>query len=286
MIIQQTRRIAAIAMGGAAGLAIAGFTALGSIFDYPAILKEPTEEILAAYAANQSAVTGWFLALMISAALLAPVGLLLGRIAGGTMGRWIAGIGIAAATVQVIGLSRWVLLIPGVSADAQVPATAADAHYTFEQLHFHRLRPHRHLHRAGRHRDGTVDRAALGGPARLPVGGPHRDRRGHPVGGQHREPEQLRRLHRLVPVADRDGRRAVAFPGGRSHGPRPRVPARLTARPSEPGQRPTSTISRFSSGSSKPRRQVASGQRYSTTLSFGRYRAVYKVPNDRENSSL
>jgi hypothetical protein len=136
MIIQQTRRIAAIAMGGAAGLAIAGFTALGSIFDYPAILKEPTEEILAAYAANQSAVTGWFLALMISAALLAPVGLLLGRIAGGTMGRWIAGIGIAAATVQVIGLSRWVLLIPGVSAGAQVPATAADAHYTFEQLHF------------------------------------------------------------------------------------------------------------------------------------------------------
>ena len=33
-------------MAGAAVLAIAGFTALGSIFDYPKILKEPTAEIL------------------------------------------------------------------------------------------------------------------------------------------------------------------------------------------------------------------------------------------------
>ena len=74
--------------------------------------------------------------LVISAALLAPVGVLLGRIAGGTMGRWIAGVGIAAATVQVIGLSRWVLLIPGVSQDALVPSHTAAAQHTFEQLHF------------------------------------------------------------------------------------------------------------------------------------------------------
>ena len=42
-----TRRLAASGMAGAALLAIAGFTALGSIFDYPKILKEPTEHILA-----------------------------------------------------------------------------------------------------------------------------------------------------------------------------------------------------------------------------------------------
>ncbi len=136
MNMQTTRRIAAVSMAGAATLAIAGFTALGSIFDYPKILKAPTEEILAAYRENQSAITGWFLVLSISAALLAPVGVLLGRVAGGTLGRWIAGLGIAAATVQVIGLSRWVLLIPGVSDDATMPALAAAARHTFELLHF------------------------------------------------------------------------------------------------------------------------------------------------------
>ena len=109
MNMQTTRRIAAVSMASAATLAIAGFTALGSIFDYPKILKAPTDEILAAFRESQAAISGWFLVLAISAALLAPVGILLGRIAGGTFGRWIAAVGIAGATVQVIGLSRWVL---------------------------------------------------------------------------------------------------------------------------------------------------------------------------------
>ena len=90
------RRLAAILLASAAALAIAGFTALGSVFDYPSILDAPTAEILAEFRAHQGAVTGWFLVLVVSAALLAPAGVLLGRIAGGTRGRWIAGIGIAA----------------------------------------------------------------------------------------------------------------------------------------------------------------------------------------------
>ena len=53
MNMQATHRIAAIAMASAAALAIAGFTALGSIFEYPQILKEPTAEILASYQAHQ-----------------------------------------------------------------------------------------------------------------------------------------------------------------------------------------------------------------------------------------
>jgi hypothetical protein len=135
MTMQTNRRLAAAAMAAAAALAIAGFTALGSVFNYPKILKAPTAEILASYREHQGAVTGWFLVLVISAALLAPIGVLLGHITGGKLGRWITGIGIAAATVQVIGLSRWVLLIPGVSADATVPSRTADAHRTFELLH-------------------------------------------------------------------------------------------------------------------------------------------------------
>ena len=81
-------------------------------------------------------ISGWFLALIVSAALLAPVGILLGRIAGRRLRPWISGVAIAAATVQVIGLSRWVLLVPGISDNATVPALTADAHQIFEQLHF------------------------------------------------------------------------------------------------------------------------------------------------------
>jgi hypothetical protein len=97
--------------------------------------RAPTGDILAAFRQHQGAITAWFLALSISAALLAPVGLLLGRLAGGRHGRWITAAGIAAAAVQVIGLSRWFLLVPAISDDATFPAHTADAHHTFELLH-------------------------------------------------------------------------------------------------------------------------------------------------------
>jgi len=73
--------------------------------------------------------------LVVSAALVAPAGLFLGRLVGGTLGRWIAGVGIAAATVQVVGLQRWVTLVPGVSSEALDPARRADAEKRFELLH-------------------------------------------------------------------------------------------------------------------------------------------------------
>jgi hypothetical protein len=122
-------------MIAAAGLAIAGFTALGSIFDYPAILDSPAAEILAAYRRHPAAISSWFAVLAVSAALLAPIGLLLGRLAGGRVGRWIAALGIAAAGVQVAGLSRWVVIVPRLSHDALDPSRTAAAHDTFESLH-------------------------------------------------------------------------------------------------------------------------------------------------------
>ena len=63
-----TRRFAATGMIGAAALATAGFTGLGAVFDYPAILDEPTAEILDAYRAHQTAVSLWFAALVLAAA--------------------------------------------------------------------------------------------------------------------------------------------------------------------------------------------------------------------------
>jgi hypothetical protein len=135
MNTQTTARLAAAALITASALAIAGFTALGSVFEYPQILEEPTADILDLYRDHQGAVTGWFLVLVISAAMLAPAGLLLGRLAGGTLGRWIAGIGVAAATVQVAGLQRWVTLVPGISDDALDPARRAEAEDRFELWH-------------------------------------------------------------------------------------------------------------------------------------------------------
>jgi hypothetical protein len=130
-----TARLAGAALALASLLAIAGFTVLGVVFQYPQILEEPTSEILDLYRENQTAVMTWFLVLVISAALMAPAGLFLGRLIGGALGRWTTGVGIAAATVQVIGLQRWVLLVPGLSADALDPSLRAGAEQRFELLH-------------------------------------------------------------------------------------------------------------------------------------------------------
>jgi hypothetical protein len=130
-----TARLAAAGMSLAAALAIAGFTALGSIFSYPQILEEPTAGILALFREHQAAVTAWFLVLVLASAMLAPTGLLLGRLTGGTLGRWVACTGIAAATVQVVGLQRWATLVPGISRDALDPNRRAAAEDRFELLH-------------------------------------------------------------------------------------------------------------------------------------------------------
>src|SRR4051794_7815934 len=128
-------RLAGAAMALAAALAIAGFTALGSVFRYPQILKEPTADILALFRSQQGAVVGWFFVLAVSAALLAPAGVLLGRMTGGALGRWIAGLGIAAAAVQVVGLQRWITLVPALSDQALDPSRRAAAESRFELLH-------------------------------------------------------------------------------------------------------------------------------------------------------
>ena len=112
----------------AAVLANVGFTALGSIFNYPDVLDEPAAKVLADFRANEGAVSAWFLVLALSAALFAPIAIGVGRLSSErTM--WIAvRVGIAAAVVQVIGLLRWPILVPGYAADGNADAfrTASD----------------------------------------------------------------------------------------------------------------------------------------------------------------
>lgn len=131
------QHLAAASMIGAASLAIAGFTALGSIFEYPQILQEPTGHILETYRAHQGAVTTWFGALAIGAALLLPMGVGLSRMtADQASRRAIVTVAATAAAVQAVGLSRWFVLVPRVSRDASDPTRQAAAHHRFETLHF------------------------------------------------------------------------------------------------------------------------------------------------------
>jgi hypothetical protein len=67
---------------------------------------------LVKFRADEAAIIALFITLALSAALLAPIALLLGRFAASDRGRWSIRVGIAAAAVQVIGLLRWPLIVP------------------------------------------------------------------------------------------------------------------------------------------------------------------------------
>jgi hypothetical protein len=125
--IRLDRKLTATLLIIAAVLTNIAFTALGSIFDYPDILKKPTGEILAAFTASQGAVMGWFVVLALSAALFAPIAIGVGRLATNRLMRIAVPVGIAAAVVQVVGLLRWPLLVPGYASTGDVS--------TFETVH-------------------------------------------------------------------------------------------------------------------------------------------------------
>ena len=107
-----TRRLAAVLMVIAVVLANVAFLGLGSVFNYPDILQESADEILREFRADEGMIITLFVLLALSAALLAPIAILLGRLAANELGRWSIRVGIAAAIVQVIGLLRWPLIVP------------------------------------------------------------------------------------------------------------------------------------------------------------------------------
>ena len=127
------RKLTAILLVLAAVLANLGFTALGSIFNYPDVLDEPAGKVLAAFRDDQGAVSGWFVVLALAAALLAPVAIGVGRLSTSRAMRIAVPVGIAAAVVQVIGLLRWPILVPGYASDAASadPGVAAAARDSF-----------------------------------------------------------------------------------------------------------------------------------------------------------
>jgi hypothetical protein len=112
---QNSRRAVILLIVLAVVLANAAFIGLGSVFDYPDILQKPADEILAEFRADEASIVALFITLAVSAALLAPIAILLGRLAANEPGRWSIRVGIAAAVVQVIGLLRWPLIVPSLA---------------------------------------------------------------------------------------------------------------------------------------------------------------------------
>ena len=103
------------------------------------MLDEPAGQVLAAFRDNQSAVSGWFSVLALSAALLAPIAIGVGRLSSQRAMRIAVPVGIAAAVVQVIGLLRWPILVPGYASDAAssnagVAAAARDSFTTASDI--------------------------------------------------------------------------------------------------------------------------------------------------------
>jgi hypothetical protein len=128
------RKATAALLVTAAVLMTVAFTALGTVFNYPDVLKEPAGDVLAAFRDSRAAVVGWFAVLAGSAALFAPIAVGVGRLSARPAMRLAVPVGIAAAAVQVIGLLRWPILVPGFAADAANPdpAVAAAARDSFE----------------------------------------------------------------------------------------------------------------------------------------------------------
>jgi hypothetical protein len=119
------RRVAAAILIGATVAANAAFVGLGSTFEYPDVLQKPTGEILEMFIATRPSTMAWFALLALGAALLAPGAVLFARQFDRAAARWSARAGVAAAVVQVIGLSRWFLLVPGFASTASDPASTA-----------------------------------------------------------------------------------------------------------------------------------------------------------------
>ena len=133
------RRTAAGILIGATVAANAAFVGLSSSFDYPDVLQKPTAEILKLFVSTRPSTMAWFVLLALGAALLAPAAVLLARQYDGAAARWSARLGVTAAIVQVVGLSRWFLLVPGFAAratdNAATAAQRAEASAAFETAH-------------------------------------------------------------------------------------------------------------------------------------------------------
>jgi hypothetical protein len=102
----------------------AAFAALAVKFDYPNILRRPTEEILERFRAGGSGLVLLWWAFAMTAVVLAPVAVLLSGVLTGADPILLAvgaTVGVLAALVQFLGLIRWPFLVPYLARAAADP---------------------------------------------------------------------------------------------------------------------------------------------------------------------
>lgn len=103
------------------------FVVLARTFDYPDILRRPTDEVLRQFlVGGPRLIMAWWV-FMLSGILLAPVAVLLGAIMaadGGAIVPVATAVGVLAGLVQIIGLVRWVYLVPYLARTHADPAAS------------------------------------------------------------------------------------------------------------------------------------------------------------------
>jgi hypothetical protein len=101
----------------------ANFALLGKRFDYPAILRRPTAEILERFRAGGSSLILLWWTFMLSGLLLIAGAVLLGQVLGFEGIVPVATtIGVLAGLVQMLGLLRWVYVVPALARAYADPA--------------------------------------------------------------------------------------------------------------------------------------------------------------------
>jgi len=118
------------------------FFLLARRFDYPDILRSPTENILRRFHAGGVSLKLLWYGFMLTAILLAPLAVLLGQVLARdnlTIVPTATVIGVLAAVVQFIGLARWPFLIPALARTYHDPsateATRQATEVAFESFH-------------------------------------------------------------------------------------------------------------------------------------------------------
>ena len=94
----------------------ANFALLGKRFEYPDILRRPTSEILERFRAGGSGLILLWWTFMLSGLLLIAGAVLLGQVLGfGGIVPVATTIGVLAGLVQMLGLLRWVYVVPALA---------------------------------------------------------------------------------------------------------------------------------------------------------------------------
>jgi Domain of unknown function (DUF4386) len=105
----------------------ANFALLGKRFEYPDILRRPTSEVLERFRAGGSGLILLWWTFMLSGLLLIAAAVLLGQLLGfGVIVPVATTIGVLAGFVQMLGLLRWVYVVPGLARAYTDPSAGAD----------------------------------------------------------------------------------------------------------------------------------------------------------------